>query len=297
MDNTELKNLTNSLNLAIKKNNAHLFTRVLRNPIKMLWSKLLEKNCLSKGQTKQMKATLFWGENMNVVFPEIVSCFLYRYRFFEPDLTKIFLTHLKDGQTFFDVGTHFGYYSMLASKLVGHQGQVHGFEPTQKTYEILHSNLSKKSNVTLNNVAAWSSETTLKFTDYGVQYSAFNSLYGAKLDKSVVAKMTSNDYNVKAISLDKYIDETGVKPDFIKIDAENAEYDILKGMTKTLRNIRPIITLEVGDVNEGDFKNSSDCVHFLQEQSYRVLELNDGILSEHEINKKYSHTNLLFIPK
>ena len=72
MDNTELKNLTNSLNLSIKKNNANLFQRVLRNPIKMLWSKLLEKNCLSKSETKQMKATLFWGEEMNVVFPEIV---------------------------------------------------------------------------------------------------------------------------------------------------------------------------------------------------------------------------------
>ena len=41
----------------------------------MLWSKLLERNCLSKSETKQMKATLFWGEEMNVVFPEIVSCF------------------------------------------------------------------------------------------------------------------------------------------------------------------------------------------------------------------------------
>jgi len=244
-----------------------------------------------------MKATLFWGEEMNVVFPEIVSCFLYRYGFFEPDLTKIFLTHLKAGHTFFDVGTHFGYYSILASKLVGSHGQVHGFEPTQGTYKILHSNLSKKSNVTLNNVAAWSCETTLKFKDYGVQYSAFNSLYGAKLDNSVVDKITSNDYDVQAISLDKYIDDSRLKPDFIKIDAENAEYDILKGMTKTLRDIRPIVTLEVGDVNEGDFKNSSDCVHFLQEQNYRVLEYREGILSEHEINKKYSHTNLLFMPK
>ena len=144
MDNTELKNLTNSLNLSIKKNSANLFIRVLRHPIKMLWSKLLEKNCLSKNQTKQMKATLFWGEDMNVVLPEIVSCFLHRYGFFEPDLTKIFLMHLKPGQTFFDVGTHFGYYSMLASKLVGHEGQVHGFEPTPGTYKILHSNLSKK---------------------------------------------------------------------------------------------------------------------------------------------------------
>lgn len=297
MDNTEFDRLTNLLNLCVEKNNGNPFQRTLKQPLRLLWSKLLEKNCLASTKTKEMKARLFWGEDMNVVFPEIVSCFLYRYGFFEPDLTKIVMKYLKPGQTFFDVGTHFGYYSMLASKIVGNEGQVHGFEPTIGTYKIVDSNLGLKSNVTLNNVAAWSEETTLKFTDYGVQWSAFNSLYGAKLDNSIVAKMSPNDYDVKAISIDRYVDESGVRPDFIKIDAENAEYDILKGMTTTLRDIRPIITLEVGDVNEGEFKNSSACVHFLVDHNYKVLELQDGELREHKIDKKYSHTNLLFIPQ
>jgi len=297
MDNKELEQFTNLLNLCVEKNNGNPFQRVFKQPVRLLWSKLLEKNCLAIEKTKNMKARLFWGEDMNVVFPEIVSCFLYRYGFFEPDLTKIVMTHLKPGQTFFDVGTHFGYYSMLASRIVGNEGQVHGFEPTMGTYKIVDSNLGLKSNVTLNNVAAWSEETTLNFTDYGVQWSAFNSLYGAKLENSIVAKMSPRDYDVKAISIDKYVEVSGVRPDFIKIDAENAEYDILKGMTATLRDIRPIITLEVGDVNEGEFKNSSACVHYLTEHNYKVLELRDGALREHKIDKKYSHTNLLFIPQ
>jgi FkbM family methyltransferase len=297
MDHTEQEHLAILLTQCVEKNNGTPFQRVLKQPLQLLWSKLLEKTCLARQSTMKLKARLFWGEDMNVVFPEIVSCFLYRYGFFEPDLTKIVMTHLKPGQTFFDVGTHFGYYSMLASRLVGHEGQVHGFEPTMETYKIVHSNLELKNNVTLNNVAAWSEETTLKFTDYGVQYSAFNSLYGAKLEDSMVAKMRPKDYDVKAISIDKYVDESGVRPDFIKIDAENAEYDILKGMTTTLKDIRPIITLEVGDVNEGAFKSSIACVHFLIEHNYKVLELRDGALCEHEPDQKYSHANLLFIPQ
>lgn len=297
MNNANLTQLNNRLNQFINKNNGNKFQRILKQPIRLLWSKLIEKICLATLKTKKLRARLFWGEDMNVVFPEIVSCFLYRYGFFEPDLTKIVMKYLKPGQTFFDVGTHFGYYSMLASRIVGNGGQVHGFEPTIGTYEIVHSNLKSKSNVTLNNVAAWSEETTLKFTDYGVQWSAFNSLYGAKLENSMVAKMNPVSYDVKAISIDKYVDESGVRPDFIKIDAESAEYDILKGMTTTLNDIRPIITLEVGDVNEGEFKNSSDCVHFLVAHNYKVLELRDGELREHKIEKKYSYTNLLFIPQ
>ena len=297
MNNTDLEQLAISLKLAVIKNNGNPLQRVLKQPVRLLWSKLLEKICQATQRTMKLKARLFWGEDMNVAFPEIVSCFLYRYGYFEPDLSTIVMTHVKPGQTFFDVGTHFGYYSMMASRLVGHEGQVHGFEPTMETYKMVHSNLGLKSNVTLNNVAAWSEETTLKFTDYGTQWSAFNSLYGAKLEDSIVAKMNPKEYDVKAISIDKYIEKSGVRPDFIKIDAENAEYDILKGMTNTLRDIRPIITLEVGDVNEGEFKNSSACVHFLVEHNYRVLELRDGVLCEHEIDEEYSHANLLFIPQ
>jgi len=297
MDNTDLEQLAISLKLCVEKNNGNPFQRVLKQPVRLLWSKLLEKTCQATQRTIKLKARLFWGEDMNVAFPEIVSCFLYRYGYFEPDLSTIVMTHVKPGQTFFDVGTHFGYYSMLASRLVGHEGQVHGFEPTMETYKIVHSNLGLKSNVTLNNVAAWSEETTLKFIDYGTQWSAFNSLYGAKLEDSIVAKMNPKGYDVKAISIDKYIEKSGVRPDFIKIDAENAEYDILKGMTNTLRNVRPTITLEVGDVNDGEFKNSSACVHFLLEHNYKVFELRDGTLREHEPNKRYSHTNLLFIPQ
>ena len=297
MKNTDLEQLAILLKLSVEKNNGNPFQRVLKQPVRLLWSKLLEKTCQATQKTMKLKARLFWGEDMNVVFPEIVSCFLYRYGYFEPDLSTIVMTHVKPGQTFFDVGTHFGYYSMLASRLVGPDGQVHGFEPTMETYKIVNSNLGLKSNVTLNNVAAWSEETTLKFIDYGTQWSAFNSLYGAKLEDSIVVKMNPKEYDVKAMSIDKYIEKSGAQPDFIKIDAENAEYDILKGMTNTLRNVRPTITLEVGDVNEGEFKNSSICVHFLLEHNYKVFELRDGTLRKHKPNKKYSHTNLLFIPQ
>ena len=297
MNNSDLEQLNIELKQCVKKNNGNQIQRVLKQPVRLLWSKLIEKACQVFHRTKGLKARLFWGEDMNVVLPEIVSCFLYRYGYFEPDLSKIFMTYVKPGQIVFDVGTHFGYYSMLASRLVGQNGKVHGFEPTRETYKVVYSNVGSKSNVTLNNLAAWSVETTLTFTDYGTQWSAFNSLYGAKLEESIVAKMNPKDYEVKTMSIDMYIQKSGAHPDFIKIDAENAEYDILQGMKNTLKKIRPTITLEVGDVNEGEFKNSSSCVHLLLKYNYKVFEMRDGTLHKHEPTKKYSHTNLLFIPQ
>ena len=297
MKDADLEQLFDSLRLRVEKNKGAPIERVLRSPLRLPWSKLMEKICQATHKTMTLKASTFWGDEMNVVFPELVSCFFYRYGYFEADLTKIVMMNVKPGQTFFDVGTHFGYYSMLASKLVGQDGQVHSFEPTAETYKVVKSNVGSRANVTLNNLAGWSEETTIRFKDYGTQYSAFNSLYGAKLADSVIKKIKPKEYNVKTISMDKYIADTGARPDFIKIDAENAEYDILKGMANTLRDVRPAISLEVGDVNEGEYMDSSASVHFLLDHNYGAFEFRDGELHVHTPTKKYKYSNLLFLPQ
>ena len=297
MNDADIGQLRASLRLCVEKNKGAAIERVLKSPLRLPWSKLIEKICQVTNRTMTLRAQTFWGDDMNVVFPELVSCFLYRYGYFEPDLSTMVMMHVKPGQTFFDVGTHFGYYSMLASRLVGKNGQVHSFEPTAETYKIVQSNVGSKSNVTLNNLAVWSEETIIKFKDYGTQYSAFNSLYGAKLEESAIKKVKPKEYDVKTITIDQYIERTGARPDFIKIDAENAEYDILKGMASTLRDIRPAITVEVGDVNEGKFKNSSATVHFLLDHNYKPFEFRDGALLEHKPTQKYKHSNILFLPR
>jgi FkbM family methyltransferase len=297
MSNLRTEQLLSSLKLCVENHRGTSLERVLKSPFRLPSSKLLEKACQVTHKTMSLKAPMFWGDEMNVIFPELVSCFLYRYGYFEPDLSAMVIMHVKPGQTFFDIGTHFGYYSMLASTLVGQNGHVHSFEPTAETYKVVRSNVSSKNNVTLNNVAGWSEEKIIKFKDYGTEYSAFNSLYGAKLEDSIVRKINPKEYDVSAISIDRYIEKTGARPDFIKIDAENAEYDILKGMVATLSGIRPAITIEVGDVNTGTFKSSSDSVNFLLEHNYKPFEMRNGELHEHIPTEKYEYSNILFLPQ
>lgn len=281
----------------VKRNTGNRLQRTLRAPLPLLWSKALEKYCRATGSTQTLQAELFWGERMNVVFPEIVSCFLYRYGFFEPDLTRIVIDSVNPGDVVFDIGTHFGYYSLLASHLVGTQGQVHSFEPTRHTHEVVRSNVQARGNVTLTNAAAWSETTELKFKDYGMTMSAFNSLYEAKLEDAVARTLQPTEYTVAALSIDEYVAAKGVRPSFIKIDAENAEHDILVGMKRTLDDIRPLVTLEVGDVKAGTHKDSAAAVHLLIQHGYRVKEWKDGRLHDHAPTTSYLHTNLLFVPE
>lgn len=296
MSDLQMKMMEKGLDACIERNRGTPFERILKSPIRLPLSKIAEKLCIYTGNTLSLKARTFWDEPMNVVFPEIVSCFLYRYGYFEPDLTRLVMRYVKPGNTFLDIGTHFGYYSLLAAKLVGEKGQVHSFEPTANTYRVVASNLEGKSNVRLNNLAVWSESTTLSFKDYGNTLSAFNSLYGAKLEEAALKGLKPTVYDVKTTTIDEYTASANIRPDFIKIDAENAEFDILSGMPNTLSRIKPIVTLEVGDVNTGDFKNSAESVRFLTDHRYTAHEWKNGALVKHTLAESYKHTNLIFLP-
>ena len=106
----------------------------------LLYSKLLELTLKGLGRSITRKARLVWGDEMTVVYPEIASLGISRYGFFAEGLTRLLLSHLKPGMAFLDVGAQLGYFTMLAAWLVGETGQVHSFEPTPSTFELLNLN-------------------------------------------------------------------------------------------------------------------------------------------------------------
>jgi FkbM family methyltransferase len=245
---------------------------------------------------KKVNAKTFWGDEMNVVLPECVSSAIYDAGFFEEGLTFIVLKYVKPGTVFVDIGAHFGYFSSLASKLVGKRGQVHSFEPTPSTFRILEKNLHKRGNVFLNNLALWSEDKVITLNDYGLKYCAFNSLFDPKLDKKTLKHISVKKHKIIATSVDKYVFDNGLVPNFIKIDAESAEYEIIAGMKKTIDKYHPIISLEVGDDNIKQAKTCREVVLVLKDRGYDVFEYKSGKILPHKIKKSYQYDNLLFLP-
>jgi len=247
----------------------------------------------------EVTAKTFWGERMQMTFPDMVSVSLYQYHFFEEGLTQIMLKYLKPGATFFDVGGHFGYFTLLGSRLVGDRGHVHTFEPTPRTFGVLSRNVAGHTNVSLNQLAVYSHEATLTFTDFA-DMPSFNTLGNGNFVESERAALKAVNYDVKAISLDRYIETTGARPDVIKLDAEGAEQHIFNGMERTFAEIRPVITLEVGDVAEGDLGKSRSLVEFALSKGYDALEYNtqSKSLEAHRLkDTRYEYDNILLVPK
>jgi FkbM family methyltransferase len=243
-------------------------------------------------------ATLFFGKKIKGIFPDSVFGYLYLYGFLEEDLTNAFTSLVKEGMTVLDIGAHVGYFSALAAFLVGKSGSVHSFEATPRTYKLLDENMQQFKNVKTNHAAVWSEKKDLDFFDYGPFYAQCNSFTKAKLTKEILKKIKPEKMTVKTVTIDTYCKTNRVKPDFIKIDAESAEYEILRGMQDVLKKYKPILSLEVGDLKIKGNKNSKDCINLLKKFGYTPYDYRNNALEKHVIKKDYYglYINLLFVP-
>jgi FkbM family methyltransferase len=239
----------------------------------------------------------FWGDYLKVTIPETVSTQIAFHQYYEKDLTHVLIECLEPEMVFFDIGAHYGYFTLLAANIVGPRGRVHSFEPTKETYELLVENTRGHQNITVNNKAVYSETTELSFRNLGAGLSAFNSLFAPRLDPAYVEKLNVEIQRVPAVSIDDYVEATGIIPNFIKVNAESAEFQILEGMKDTPTEHRPMFTLEVGDGDIEGVRTCKEIVSYALGFGYRVFSSTMGVIVPHHVKPRYSYNNLLFLPE
>lgn len=270
------------------------FKRLLKNGPKEMYPRLINPILHFQKKTKEINIKTFWGENMKVLLPDFYSSLLYKYGFVEEQVISYILYNLKPEGTFIDIGTHYGFFTLLAREVVGEKGKIHSFEPTPKTYNILKQNVNKYSNIYTNNCLVWAKSQNLMFNDYGPGYSEINSVFNPRTDAATLKKLKVNTFEVKAVSIDDYVKKENLHPQFIKIDAESAEMEILKGMSNVLENQSPCLALELGDFDIENVPSSKSIIDFLTKFGYKPYEYNNGKIIEHKIRDYYSYDVLLF---
>jgi FkbM family methyltransferase len=244
----------------------------------------------------RMLAKTFWGDRMTVVLPDVVSTSILRNGYHEEGLTRMLLTQLKAGSVFFDVGAHFGYFTLLAARLVGGAGMVHAFEPSSATFNILKTNTRSSKNVIANNVAVFRAPGQVSFKEYSLESSAYATVFSPRIETTAQMLASQRPVSVPAVSLDAYVEQTGSRPSFIKIDAESSELPILQGMSNVLSCYRPLLSLEVGDVDGAQAPcTSRELISYLLERGYRVFQHRSGKIEPHVPRDRYSYDNLLFV--
>ena len=234
---------------------------------------------------------------MRVLVPEIVGTALSRDGYIEAPLTEVLLERLRPGMVFVDVGAHYGYHTLVASRLVGPDGRVFAFEPARRAFELLQRNVVGLGNVEVVNAAVHSSCGAGDLHDFGPGHSALSTLFAtARVPDEERRTLTATTYPVRCTTLDDHLGAAGVVPDVVKLDAEGSERAILEGMRGLLRHGRPLIALETGDYDGMASPETAASIDFLESFGYRPFEYaGGGALRPHRRQARYGYDNLFFV--
>jgi FkbM family methyltransferase len=151
--------------------------------------------------------------------------------------------YLQPGMTVLDIGAHHGIYSLLASQKVGASGRVVAFEPSPRERQRLfrHVQLNRCSNVTVEAMALGASEGEVELFVVQGNETGCNSLRPPEVS------LRTKKLAVPLISLDRYVEQREIaRVDFVKMDVEGGELEVLRGATALLQKPpRPVILCEV----------------------------------------------------
>ena len=151
----------------------------------------------------------------------------------------------KDGDIVVDIGAHIGRYTIINSKRVGENGKVIAIEAHPDNFEILNRNikLNKLTNVIPLNYAVYSKQTKLKLY-LPVEEPGF-TIYNTIMVNRTASEEKFTEVNANTLD-NILLQQNGISHadiNWIKIDVEGAEFEVLKGAHNILSNSKDIALL------------------------------------------------------
>lgn len=233
-----MHNLSKKLTQVEKLAKLSKLRRLLHHPLKYMFA--IGYRTIAYPFTKTgvpVKATTFFDKEMQLMLPASTDIYLTGGKSdpSEIKLAKFIIRNLHEGACFFDVGAHFGYYTLLAATLVGESGVVCSFEPSEMNFNLLQQNAAGEHTIHLYNAAVSDTTDELLFYEFPALYSEFNTANIEQFEEEKwVSKYQPLIQKVPSIVADELIESKGYKPSLIKIDVEGGEYGVIQGLVRYL---------------------------------------------------------------
>ena len=180
-----------------------------------------------------------------------------------------FISHCRPGMVLFDIGAHFGVFSLAALHYGGPDAIAVAVDPSPAAVRILkiQAQLNKvEDRLRIVLAAASDSSGFLGLLSTGVR----GNLHFLPPDKEHPA---SDLTRVRALTVDQLVQETGLGPTHIKIDVEGQEEAVLRGARIVLAQTGPVVALELH--NEAIRNRGGDpgiVLDMLREAGYEIFK-------------------------
>lgn len=221
-----------------------LLGRLVRLPLKLLPSKLVLP--VMQGPMKGMRWIVGSGDHG------------YWLGSYELDIQRLLSQTIKPGHVVLDIGAHVGFYTLLASRLVGQTGWVHSVEPLPRNIEYIqrHVEINRLSNVSIHQVA--------------ISDRSGEASFGGGSSSSTGHIFQGDGLPVQTITLDE-LAEGAIQSeiDVLKVDVEGAEHSLLKGGSRTLESHAPVVFLATHGAEQREL-----CARLLTSLNYSLVPIN-----------------------
>jgi FkbM family methyltransferase len=190
----------------------------------------------------------------------------------EPHITALFRNRLKPGTNFVDVGAGCGYFTSLALACVGIHGSVYAVEPNPNNIQLIEMACRENDprNLKIMAAAAGAEFGTVRLRASGSNGSVSNKGKGGRI--------------VAQVMLDGLL-QGAEFIDFIKIDVEGYEHEVLLGAGTTLEKHRPWIVFKFSPNGLAYGAKGIDLISDLLRHRYRIgVIAKDGTVGPLSIN-------------
>lgn len=159
----------------------------------------------------------------------------------------------------FDVGSNFGFLSLVWSKTIATQGKVYSFEPHPDVFHSFEKSIEKNK---LNSIIS-GFRYVVGGSNTEVLLALYDTSSGILKNPNLPVKQ---EIKTSMITLDSFVDQNDIKRlDLIKIDVDGPELEILKGARNILKKLKPVLIVETNE--------NSEILDFLLQNNYLILDM------------------------
>lgn len=216
------------------------------------------------------------------------------YFYCKTDSSDHVLDYIDNSLVIIDIGANIG---QTALNMLRSQKQkqlnpiIYAFEPFPPTFEKLRKNIELNDlneNIRcINKGLSAESGVLPMIKPYEANSGGFR----------IARESNSETVKVEVTTLDNFVQENGINQiDFIKIDVEGFEFEVLKGMQQVLETHKPVVIFEFDTQNLADLNiNPQDIFIYLQNLNYSFKDVN-GLINFGDVAKFMGHTDIICFP-
>lgn len=169
----------------------------------------------------------------------------------------------------FDIGSNKGHFTDLFLEEYKEEGKLYLFEPSEKLISFTEIKYEYKTNITFERLAAYRTTGKVEFFYFENFNNELSSVYP---DKEGWKDLPMKNKVVSTVSLDDYCKDKKIERiDYLKIDTEGSEVDVLLGCSSLIKGSQiGIIQVEYGGHYTRAAKSFQDIIDLFNGTGYKI---------------------------